>query len=966
MIQEQIKHPVLSARLNRIRGRIYRVVSRLDVEMLKSAEPIPFSQLSGQPFVKVTGVVNWGRKLSCAWFRLRGHVPEGINHPVLLIHNTGEGLVYSHSGEILDGLTAVWTPLELPRSGGRCVAFELPEGINGEIDYYTDWGYNGFLLNDVGHGRFAGAWLAERDDETFALYYDYLTLALLCEHTEHASKRVELSRVLSNAYARFSRGDTAGARAALSGVLAKPSQSDFVFDAVGHGHLDLAWLWPMRESRRKAARTYAIALRNLERYPGYIYGTSQPQQLQWMKSEHPALYERLKTAILAGRIELQGGFWTECDTNLSGGEALVRQAIYGTKFAREEFGQAVRLCWLPDAFGFNGNLPQILRLCGMDYFSTIKLAWNKVNVFPYRSFEWQGVDGTRVLAHMPPEGDYNSAAGAHNLLDAIRKYPERNLNTGLLVYGSGDGGGGPRESHLELLKREQNLEGLPRIRNSSAIRFFDALRKQPIEHVHAGELYLETHQGTLTTQAANKRDNRMMERLLHNAEAIAAAFASASEYPVALLDEVWKETLTYQFHDILPGTCIERVYRETAIAYARMKQRMTDYAVACLPAGHKPAAVNLTSFARNEYVLYEENWYRARVAPYAVAALEPAGEAPELSFTQTTMENGLVRLAFNEFGEIVSYQTTDGRELAKGSLNRLSLYHDPLMIPFNAWDINPNYTKMLARRLRARTVETRIDGPRVVREQTYCFGKSKLVQHVVLEAGSDCVRFETRVDWHERLRMLRADFDPADYGDEAEFDIQFGAMKRSTTEHNSIETAQFEVCGHKWASVHANGRGFALLNDSKYGHRVKNGRMSLNLLRAPVYPNKTADRGEHVFSYAICPLGADNARAVEEAYRLNNPLLLGRYCESASFASVSNPGVVLETIKRSEDGEAIVLRLFESLGKDAETALSTRFTYEKAVLCDLLERPLGEVDLANLRFHPYQIVSIRLQGGMLK
>lgn len=965
MMQEQLKHPVVFARLSRIRARIYRVVSPLDVAMLKSAEPVAFEQLDAAAFTNVSGVVNWGRKLSCAWFRLHGRLPEGLNHPVLLIRNTGEGLVYSPNGEILDGLTAVWTPADVPRSGGHCVVFELPQGTAGEIEYYTDWGYNGFLLNDVGYGRFAGAWLAERDDAVFALYYDYLTLALLYESTDETSKHAELSRVLLNAYQRFLRGDTAGARAALSAVLAKPSQSEFVFNAVGHGHLDLAWLWPMRESRRKAARTYAIALRNLERYPDYIYGTSQPQQLQWMKNEHPALYERLKAAIIAGRIELQGGFWTECDSNLSGGESLVRQAIYGTKFACEEFGQEIRLCWLPDAFGFNGNLPQILRLCGMDYFSTIKLAWNKVNVFPYRSFEWQGVDGTHVLVHMPPEGDYNSAAGAHSMLSALKKYPERNLNRGLLVYGCGDGGGGPRESHLELLAREHNLDGLPRVQNSSATRFFDELRTQPIEHIHAGELYLETHQGTLTTQAANKRDNRQMERLLHNAEALAAAFAPKEAYPFEPLESLWKETLTYQFHDILPGTCIERVYRETAIAYARMKQQAADLASGLLPAGEVPVAANLTSFARDDHVFFEGNWYRARVAPYAIAALEPTAETPELSFTQTTMENGLVRLAFNEFGEIVSYRTTDDCEHAAGSLNRLTLYRDPLMIPFNAWDINPNYTKMPARRLRARTIETRIEGPRVVREQTYRFGKSELVQRVVLEAGSDCVRFETRVDWHERLRMLRADFDPADYGDEAEFEIQFGAMKRVTTERNSMESAQFEVCGHKWASVHRDGRGFALLNDSKYGHRVKNGRMSLNLLRAPVYPNKKADRGEQIFVYAICPLGADNARAVEEAYRLNNQLLVGRYRKTASVASVSNPAVVLETIKRSEDGEAIVLRLFESLGKDAETALSTRFTYKKATFCDLLERPLSEATLAHLRFHPYEIVTIRLEGGML-
>lgn len=965
MIQNQLKNPVVYARLNQIRARVYRVVAPMDVAMLQSAEPVPFSQLEKSAFAKVSSVVNWGRKLSCAWFWLRGSVPEGLKHPVVLIRNTGEGLVYSTSGEILDGLSSVWALGDLPRSGGHCVVLDLPQGTRGALEYFTDWGYNGFLLNDVGYGRFAGAWIAERDDAAYALYYDYLALVLLLSGTDEDSKRAELSRALSSAFRLFARGDTAGARAALKSVLWKPSTDELVFDAVGHGHLDLAWMWPIRESRRKAARTYAIALRNLERYPDAVYGTSQPQQLQWIKDEHPALYARVKAAILAGRIELQGGFWTECDTNLSGGESLVRQAIYGTKFAREEFGQTIRLCWLPDAFGFNGNLPQILRLCGMDYFSTIKIAWNRVNVFPYRSFEWQGVDGTRVLVHMPPEGDYNSAAGAHNLLNAARKYPERALNTALLVYGSGDGGGGPRENHLELLAREQNLEGLPRVRHSSAIRFFDALQQCPVEHVHTGELYLETHQGTLTTQAANKRDNRQMERLLHNAEALAAAFAPKERYPFAWLEQTWKEVLLYQFHDILPGTCIERVYRETAPAYARMKREAAEQAAGLLPAGERPSAANLTSFVRDEYVLFDGAWYRARVAPYAIAALEPASVEQALSFTDATMENGLVRLAFNEYGEIVSYRTAEGRELAAGPLNRLTLYRDPLMVPFNAWDINPNYTKLPARRLSPRTVVTKIEGPRVVREQTYRFGRSELVQRVVLEAGSDCVRFETRVNWHERLRMLRAEFDPADYGDQAEFEIQFGAIRRSTTETNSVETAQFEVCGQKWASVHKNGRGFALLNDGKYGHRVKNGRMSLNLLRAPVYPNRTADRGEHLFSYAICPLGAGNARAVEEAYRLNHPLLVGRVREEASFASVSNPAVVIETIKRSEDGGAIVLRLFESLGGSAETALFTRFQHEQATLCDLLERPLGEADLAKLKFHPYEIVSIRLEGGTL-
>ena len=963
MIKFQLKNPVVYARLNRIRARVYRVVSPAEARVWMSAEPVPFSALEDVAFSPVRGALNWGGKLSCAWFRLAGSVPEGLNHPVLLIKNTGEGLVHAPDGTILDGLSSVYAFGDLPRSGGRRVVFELPRDGSGAFEYYIDYGYNGFLLNDVGHGRFGGAFLAERDEETYQLYYDYLALALLMSSTESAEKRAGLSRALALAYGCFSRGDAAGARGALAPVLAKPSDSGFVFDAVGHGHLDLAWMWPIRETRRKAARTYAAALANIARDPNYIYGTSQPQQLQWLKDEHPALYARVKEAILAGRIELQGGFWTECDSSLTGGESLVRQAVYGKRFAEREFGQDMRICWLPDAFGFNGNLPQILMGCGMEYFSTIKLAWNKVNVFPYRSFYWQGIDGTRVLVHMPPEGDYNSSAGAHNILNALKRYPERALNTGLLVYGAGDGGGGPRENHIELLRREQNLEGLPRVRQNSAIRFFDALKHKPVEHVHTGELYLETHQGTLTTQAANKRDNRLMERLLHNAEAANAAFAPAEAYPREALEALWKETLLYQFHDILPGTCIERVYLETAAAYARMKAEAAALAISAVPAGERPACVNLTSFAREEHVLFEDRWYLARVAPYAVAALEPCSESGELSFTADTMDNGLVRLAFNEYGEIASCKLSDGRELAQGALNRLTLYHDPLTIPFDAWDIAPNYYKRGAKRLRALAANTWREGPRLVREQTYRFGKSSVVQRVVLEAGSDTVRFETRVDWHERLKMLRADFYPADYGDAAEFDIPFGAMSRPTTEHTSVETAQFEVCGHKWASVHRGGLGFALLNDSKYGHRAKNGLLSLNLLRAPVYPDRHADRGEHAFCYAFCPLGGDNARAVEEGYRLNHPLLTGRFQPRESLFALDNPAVVIETVKRSEDGDAVVLRLYESLGRPARAALSTRVSFDSARFADLLERPLGEAELLHLHFTPYQIVTIRLEGA---
>ncbi|MEN6595889.1 MAG: glycoside hydrolase family 38 C-terminal domain-containing protein [Clostridiaceae bacterium] len=966
MLKYKLRYPVLGAHLNSIRARVYRVVCRLDAEIMPSAEPIPFGELSQHSFTYATRGASWGRKLSCAWLRISGRVPEGLKNPVLLVHNTGEGLLYTPEGEILDGLSDVWAPNDIPRASGKCVSLRLPGLTAGKaFTYYMDYGYNGIVLNDIGHARFFGAFLAETDELVYAYYYDYVTLFILLAETDDAEKKKELSRALERSYRAFVKDGAAAAREVLAVPLSKRSRDPLTFSAVGHGHLDLAWMWPIRETMRKSARTYAMALSNIARYPDYLYGTSQPQQLQWMKERNPVLYARIRQAVIDGRIELQGGFWTECDCNLSGGESLVRQAIYGTRFAEREFGKQMRICWLPDAFGFNGNLPQILRGCGMEYFSTIKLAWNKVNVFPYRSFVWRGVDGSEVLVHMPPEGDYNSGAAANGIFKAVRRYPECSLETALLVYGGGDGGGGPRESHLELLSRERDLEGLPKIKLSSAIAFFDSLKQKAIPHYYKGELYLETHQGTLTTQAENKRYNRLMERLLHNLETLCALF-SPQDYPYEALEEIWKEVLLYQFHDILPGSSIKRVYTESCAGYAKMEQRLNALIEQVIPKADAVAAVNLTSFARSEYVRWQNGWRRAEIAPYAAAETTPFAEAPEaLSYTDTTMSNGLMTLTFNEYGEIASCRTVGGRELAKGTLNRLTLYRDKLTIPFDAWDIDVKYYKKHSRRLRAAEVEIIIDGPRVVRKQIYRFGKSYITQSVILELDSERVLFETECSWHERLKMLRADFYPADYGDSAEFDIQFGAMERTTTERDSVEAAQFEVCGQKWASVHREGRGFALVNDSKYGWRVKNGLMSLNLLRAPVYPDKTADRGTHRFRYAFCPLGADNSRAVEQAYRLNNPLLVGGYKPFESAASVSNPGVVLETIKRSEDGNAVVLRLYESLGHETEMKLFTRLRFEHAVFCDLLERPTESADVEHLRFRPYQIVTIRLEGGAL-
>ena len=954
-------------RLLRVRAQIYTTVAPLQAEILRSSEPIPFAELDRSAFRPIAPGTAWGKKMDCAWLHVTGEAPADAGDLVVMLGVRGEALVHAADGEILDSTSTVFLQGDLPHSGGKYRPVRGLEPADGRIDFYADIAYNGILLYDYGKAVYHGAHLARRDDAVFALYYDYLTLLALADATDDAAFGAQLFAALRDAYARFAHGDIGGARAALAPHLEAGSESSFVYDAIGHGHLDMAWLWPLRETHRKSARTYAKQLDNIEREPGYIYGTSQPQQMAWVKQEHPALFARIKDAVAAGRIELQGAFWVEPDTNLPSGESLVRQALVGRRFLEEEFGISrddLRLCWLPDTFGYNGNLPQILRKSGMDWFLTIKLAWNKVNDFPHRTFHWEGIDGSRVLVHMPPEGDYNSRAAADNLLNGIARYPERDLDTALLVYGAGDGGGGPGEVHLELTRREHDLRGLPKVERGTAKDFFARLEQREIPHVHSGELYLETHQGTYTTQGNIKRLGRVLERKLHNVEALGVLTGHDTR---DVLATHWREVLLNQFHDIIPGSSIARVNSEAIATYERIEAALdalsAEYAAELPIANAGPSAVNLTSMPRSEFVKAEDAWFRADVAPYAASALEPADPSTDLGFSDDTMSNGLLTLRFGADGTIVSCRDDAGFEHARDGLNRLVLHRDPYQFPFDAWDIKQAYHRTPGKTLSPVAVETIIDGPIVVRRQTYRFSKSTVEQRVVLEQGSDVVRFETTVDWHEKHRMLRAEFRPERYADTVRCEIQFGHIERVTTERDAVETAQFEVCAHKWIALEDPTGGFALLNDGKYGHRIKDGLVSLNLLRSPTFPDKNADRGIHRFTYAFAPFAAgDLAKVVREGYRLNNPLLIAAGTGFESAVQSSDPGVIVETVKIAESGSGTIVRLYESLGRPTVTSVSTTLGARTAVETDLLEAVIAPVDLEAVSFGPFEIKTILLEG----
>ncbi len=974
------KHPFHGRRLRAIRSRVYRKIVDLHADVVRSPEPISFTELDRGAFEPIRAGARFGRPLECAWLHLTGDVPAAPADPVVMLGIRGEGLVYSPDGTMLDSISTVWTQGDLPHSGGRFRPVPHADLSTGRVDLYADVAFNGFLFFGAGRGVYFGAHLAERDEDAFGLYYDYLTLFALAESTDDSRLAADLFTALGEAYSRFAKGDNRSARARLAEELSQPSTSAFTYSAVGHGHLDTAWVWPIRETKRKAARTFVKALDSIDRYDDFIYGTSEPQQLLWTKERHPELFDRVKDAVAQGRIELQGSFWVEPDTNLPSGESLIRQALVGRRFLKDEFGlddEDLRLCWLPDTFGYSGNLPQILRGCGMDWFQTIKLSWNSVNVFPHRTFHWEGIDGSSVLVHMPPEGDYNSRAAADGLLKGIDQYPERDLRTALLVYGAGDGGGGPGEVHHELLRREGSLRGLPKVEKSTASAFFRALEQRDIPQRHSGELYLETHQGTYTTIGHTKRHNRIAERKLHEVEALAALAGAEVN---AELEPLWRDVLLNQFHDILPGSSIERVNREARESYAAVEtalDRIGARLMSELPRDDAGAsAINLTSFPRRDHLRVGGRWWSADVDPYAAARLQPAGSFSELSHSADTISNGLLTVRFDPSGELVSCVDAAGTEHVAGGFNRLAMYKDPRQFPFEAWDIDPGYVDTKPQVLAVTSHRTSIDGPLVIRHHEYRAPKVTVHQRVVLEAGSPVIRFETHVDWRERHRMLRAEFRPRHYGAEALCEIQFGHIARPTTERDPMEKAQFEICAHKWIATvssddgsdaggsddRGDAGGVALLNDSKYGHRAKNGLISLNLLRAPTFPDKTADRGTHEFTYAFMPFAPDDlAAVVREAYRLNNPLLIADGVVFDSAVSAEDPSVVVETIKPAEDGSGVVVRVYESLGRPIRTALRTGIPHRRAIATDLIERRLDPVDLAHLSFRPFEIKTILLE-----
>lgn len=791
---------------------------------------------------------------------------------------------------------------------------------------------------------------------------------------------------------------------------------------VGHTHIDVAWLWRYCHTREKMARTMATALALMEEYPDFLFTMSQPQLFEFLREDYPGLYERVRERIRDGRLEIEGGMWVESDTNLPSGESLIRQFLYGKRFIREEFGRDSRILWLPDVFGYSAALPQILKKCGIEYFMTSKLKNNEVNKMPMNTFMWKGIDGTKILTQLTSYcvSGYNGLAHQCDMLPGWKEYQNKDLSDDILyTYGYGDGGGGPTREMIETVGRfKKGLPGGISARFSRAIEFFDGLRDRVKDHpglpVWQGELYYEYHRGTYTSMARNKRLNRKAEFLYQNAEWAAALDMRllSRPYPSETLAAGWKSILLNQFHDVLPGSSIREVYEDTDRIYEEVFRDGRGILLGALehlagnvraPAGSL-VVFNPLSWEREAAVRFEApegEWALAggeSVFPaqrskdggmisvaagipsqgWASFSIVPAQPwAAPVQACPALLENEFVRIRLDDAGNMISlYDRRAGREAFRpGTVgNRIIAYEDKPFVEDN-WNLEIYYTQK-SWDIPARSAQLVESGPvRTVARVRRAFMNSVIVQDVILWAHSPRIDFETTIDWREPDLCLKAEFPVDVNAGRATYEIQYGHITRSTHQNTSWDQAKFEVCAHKWADLSDGGFGLSLLNDCKYGYDALDGNLRLTLLRSTGYPNPDADKEIHRFTYSILPHAGDwrAAHAVRQAYDLNVPAAAvmgggGKTLEPEfSFAGISSANIILEAVKRAEDGDGLILRLYDAWNMSGTCDIRFHAPIASACECDMLENPLRDArfagDTLTFRYAPFEIKTFRVHAG---
>ncbi|MEU7636185.1 glycoside hydrolase family 38 C-terminal domain-containing protein [Streptomyces sp. NPDC039016] len=950
----------------------------------------------------------WGAPWATTWFRVRGTVPEEwAGRTVEAVLDLGfdermpgfqcEALVYLPDGTPVKGLNPrnQWVRVGAPVRGGERVEWHLEAASNPVIlDVHP------FRPTALGDPETAGSEpqyrlarmdLAVFDTEVWELVQDLEVLGeLMAELPVESPRRWEVLRAVGRALDALDlqavNGTAAAARRHLSGALAAPAAaSAHRISAVGHAHIDSAWLWPLRETVRKVARTTANMTALLADEPEFVYTMSQAQQYAWIKEHRPEVYAKVKEAVAAGRFVPAGGMWVESDTNMPGSEAMARQFVYGKRFFLEEFGVENDEAWLPDTFGFAAGLPQIIKAAGAKWLLTQKISWSQVNSFPHHTFRWEGIDGTRIFTHFPPVDTYNCQLSGAELAHAARNFKEKGTaRHSLAPTGWGDGGGGTTREMIAKARRLRNLDGSPVVRWEKPADFFSrAQAEYPDAPVWVGELYLELHRGTLTSQARTKRGNRRSEHLLREVElwSATAAVTTGFRYPHEELDRLWKTVLLHQFHDILPGSSIAWVHREAERTYAAVAAESEELIGAALAAlaggGDRRLVANSAPHARSGVAA------GALAAPAAEGEPVTAEPRPGGGFV---LRHDLLRIEIDGRGLVVSvYDPAAGREtVAPGAAANLLQLHPDFPNMWDAWDVDAFYREVVTDLTDADEVALAEAAPeaatvRVVRR----FGASRVVQTLTLARGQRRLDIDTEVDWHETEKFLKAAFPLDLHAERYAAETQFGHLYRPTHTNTSWEAAKFEACAHRFVHAAEPDWGVALVNDATYGHdvtrTVREGgpeeergtttTVRLSLLRAPRFPDPETDQGTHRFRYALVP-GATIGDAVREGHRINLPerVVTGSGAVPPLVA-VDDDAVVVTAVKLADDRSGdVVVRLHEARGGRAKAALTFGVALAGAVATDLLERPVEDGpalerqgDTVRMALRPFQIVTLRLR-----
>lgn len=972
----------------RVDPHIHPSIAQLAVESFDiPGEPMPTDEFFAKlnrgdiDFKPFTLGSEWGTTWGTVWFRLTGTVPAGYpkGKPLELIldlgwypHSCGghiEGLVYRADGTAIKAVHPLnyWVPF-IDAEGNA----QVPVAEDGSFTLYLEAASNPLLLGvppfietelgDHATGKpdepyvFKSADLTEFDARFENYSVDLDVVSSLMEFADKQSPRYwQLAKALQrslNAYDERNPESVEAARAALAGVLAKPANASAMnVSAIGHAHIDSAWLWPVRETRRKVARTVSNALALMDADPDFKYAMSSAQQYAWLEEDHPDIFKRMKRRIEEGRFIPVGGMWVESDNMIPSGESLVRQITFGRRYFKEHLGVTPRGIWLPDSFGYTGSWPQIARRAGFDWFLTQKISWNDTTKFPHHSFMWEGIDGTRILTHFPPSDTYCSWMSMHELMYSQRNFLDKDLSrNAILLYGFGDGGGGPTREMTARIRRDHDLAGVPKIEFGTPDQLFDRVRKDIVDDaqgetpVFKGELYLELHRATLTAQQDMKRGCRQEESMLRVAEYLCAAARIKNPdyvYPREELDRIWKTLLLNQFHDILPGSAIAWVHRQARVEYARDVARLNEIA---LEAGRAIAAVEPDDATITDAVIapYSRQVCEAWVVRPASSRAE-AGTASMARVAVThdgdaiVLDNGQLHVRIEADGTVSSIvdQRTN-RELVPAG-TRLGRYEMLKDEPFHwdAWDIQRDafLTANALSEASITSVDETANGGAVVHAVTRAKGV-EIRTGIALRPGSATLDFTADVDWHAVEQFLKVDMPVTVQAVNAQYECQYGLVERPINKNTRSDDAKFESCTHRFVRIADADYAAAVVNASTYGsdvspihadtaHGTGRGTMvRLSLLSAPLYPDPRTDQGAHSFAWSLVA-DADMNAVLDEAARLNSPVI-GELPDLAPLVSLTDVTgtIVLDWVKLADDGsDDLIVRLYEAAGGNAAAAL---------------------------------------------